>query len=69
MREYPESMSADRILDDMRGYYATLFKVCEYDYNMMGAEGESSHSENGVNRTYVDRNSLFNDVFKFVRFL
>lgn len=68
-REYPESYSDASIEADLNNYYATILKVSEYDYNQIGVEGQSSHSENGVSRGYVDRNSLFNDVYKFVRFL
>ena len=67
-REYPESMSEEDILADLDNYYSTIFHVAEYDYNLIGAEGQESHSENGVNRKYVDRNSLFNNVFTYVRF-
>lgn len=68
-REYPDTMEEEDILADIDKFYSTIFHVAEYDYNLIGAEGESSHSENGVTRNYVDRNSLFNDVYKFVRFL
>lgn len=33
--------------------YATLqLEIAQFLYNKMGAEGEKSHNENGVNRTY-----------------
>lgn len=68
-REYPETMTDDAILSDLDNYYATILRVAEYDYNMIGAEGESQHSENGVARQYVDRDKFFSDVYKFVKFL
>lgn len=68
-REYPESMSEEAILADLENYYSTLIHVSEYDYNLIGAEGQSSHSENGVTRKFVDRDSLFDNVYKFVRFI
>lgn len=68
-REYPESFSENSIADDLNKYYATILKVSEYDYNQIGIEGQVGHSENGVSRTYIDRNSLFSDVYKYVRFL
>lgn len=38
---------------DMEKQYAILqLEIAQFLYNKMGAEGEKSHSENGVNRTY-----------------
>lgn len=66
-REYPSTYTEEDILADLDNYYATILKVAEYDYNMIGVEGQKSHSENGVSRSYVDRDSLFGDVYKFVK--
>lgn len=66
-REYPDTMSDEEVLADLEKYYATMLRLAEYDYNMIGAEGQTSHSENGVSRQFVDRNSFFNDVYKYVR--
>ena len=60
------SWSDDKILDDLYSYYATISNVARYDYNQLGAEGEMTHSENGISRTYVARDSLFKDVHAFV---
>ena len=69
-RNYSASSMKDaQIEEDMWNYYSTILSVARYDYNMIGAEGEKSHSENGVSRTYVDRNSLFGNVFPFVKIL
>ena len=56
----------EKILSDLYNYYATISNVARYDYNQLGAEGESSHSENGVVRTYVTRDNLLKDVHAFV---
>lgn len=69
IREYPESWDEESIVADLGNYYSTIMKVAEYDFNMMGAEGELSHSENGVSRNYVDRNTYFKNVYKFVKVL
>lgn len=68
-REYPNNWSEEQILGDLENYYSTIIKVAEYDYNMIGAEGETKHTENGIDRTYRDRDKYFNDVYKFVRVL
>lgn len=61
------SMRDEQIYADLcNNYYSVIANVARYDYNQMGAEGESSHSENGISRTYVDRDSLFKSVHAFV---
>ena len=54
------------ILDDLEQFYSVVANVARYDYNQIGAEGELSHSENGISRTYVSRDSLFKGVHAFV---
>lgn len=68
-RNYPDTMSASDILSDLDNHYATIIGVAEYDYNTIGAEGQTSHSENGVSRKFIERNKMFGDVFPFVRYL
>lgn len=66
-RNYKASTYTDKqILDDLYNYYATISNIARYDYNQLGAEGESAHSENGVSRTYVNRDELFKGVHAFV---
>lgn len=60
------SWSEARVLEDLSNYYATISNIARYDYNQLGAEGESAHSENGVSRTYVNRDDLFKGVHAFV---
>lgn len=57
----------DKVLADLETYYATISNIARYDYNQLGAEGEKAHSENGVSRTYVDRDELFKGVHAFVK--
>lgn len=66
-RKYPSyypSYLVDRDLDE---YYSNIRNIALYDYNMVGTEGQQSHSENGISRSYVDRNSLFNGVLPITR--
>lgn len=58
--------SEEDILDDLEQFYSVVANVARYDYNTIGAEGEVMHSENGISRTYVDRDSLFKGVHAFV---
>lgn len=62
-RNYSEnSYTETQIKEDLYNYYSVIKSVALYDYNQIGIEGETSHSENGTSRGYVDRNSLFVDV-------
>lgn len=58
-RKYPPDYTEEMISSDLDGYYSNIRNIALYDYNKMGAEGEESHNENGVNRSYVDRQKLF----------
>ena len=60
------SMTDEQILTDMYNYYSVILNVARYDYNQVGVEGEQSHSENSVSRTWVSRDDLFKGVHAFV---
>lgn len=60
------SYSDEKIKEDLYSYASVIKKVALYDYNQIGAEGQTSHNENSVSRSWVDRDSLFNGVFAFV---
>lgn len=70
-RQYQNSSMAndeEKIADDVyNNFYHVLVNVARYDYNQIGVEGELLHSENGIDRQYVNRNSLFGDVVPFVK--
>lgn len=42
----------ERIEKDMRNYYENIHDLAIIRYNKIGGEGEESHSENGITRTY-----------------
>lgn len=68
-RNYPDHWTEDMIDDDMEKYQYVIFDAVVYAYGKMGAEGESSHSENGIVRSYVDESKLYVDVIPFVKVL
>lgn len=70
-RNYENSSYDDaKILADLTDhYYATITNLARYDYNQIGAEGQSAHSENSVNRTWVERDSFLRSVHSFVKIL
>ena len=63
------NMSVEQIDEDVVNYYSTVLNVARYDYNQRGAEGELAHTENGVSRSYDNRDNLWKGVHAFVRLL
>lgn len=54
--------SDEKIMEDLFKYKSNIRKLAEYDFAQFGAPHESSHSENSVNRTWIDRNKLFSGI-------
>lgn len=63
------SYSEEMIQCDLYNYYSVIKNLALYDYNQIGAEFQTSHSENSVSRTWVDREKILNGVVAFVRVL
>lgn len=61
------SYTDEQVEKDLYNYFSVIKSVALYDYNQIGAEGEQSHSENSVSRTWVDRDDLFRGVHAFVK--
>ena len=61
-RKYPSSYTEDIINKDLANYYSEITNLARYDYNQIGAEGQSSHSEGDTSRTWVKRDSLFSGI-------
>lgn len=68
-REYPKSYTQERIDEDIKKYEGVIVDLAVYDRSQAGEAFMASYSENGVSRTWKDRESLFACVFPFVRFL
>lgn len=66
-RNYPNTYSDSQIEQDMHDYFSNIRNIALYDYNLIGAEGQQSSSENGTSRSYVDRDKLFCGICPFVR--
>ena len=54
-RRYPKSYTDDVIAEDLYCYYSNIHDLALYDYNQIGAEGQSSHSANGTSRNWKSR--------------
>lgn len=67
-RNYTATAYTDeQIANDLYNYYSVIQSVALYDYNQIGAEGEQSHSENSVSRSWVSRDELFRSVHAFIQ--
>lgn len=61
------SYTEKQIEKDLQNYYSIIKNVALYEYNHIGAEFESSHNENSVSRTWVNRDDLFKGLHAFVK--
>lgn len=66
-RKYPSYYTENQISNDLYEFYSNIRNIALYDYNKIGSEGELSHSENGIARSYIDRKSLFSGVLPLSR--
>lgn len=69
IRQYPSGYTETMIADDLTRFRTTIYKLALYDYARIGAYGESSHSENGTSRGYVDRDKLLSLVLPLSKIL
>ena len=58
-RKYPAIYTEAMIERDMQNYYSQVREIALYDYNQLGAEGQTQYSQDGVSVHYVDRDKLF----------
>lgn len=67
-RKYPIYYTDEQKNADLYEFYSNIRNIALYDYNMIGAEFEESHSENSVSRSWVDRKSLFIGIIPLCKF-
>lgn len=66
-RNYPESYTDEKISEDLKQFEDVIVNLAVYDHSQAGEAYMSSYSENGVSRSWKDRESLFVGVFPFVK--
>lgn len=66
-RNYPKHYAESAIVEDLEKYYSNIRSIALFDYNMIGAEGQSSSSENGTSRNFIDRDKLFGGIIPLSR--
>jgi len=58
-RKYPPSYTEAMIEKDMEKYYSQVRDIALYDYNQIGAEGQTQFTQDGVTVHYLERDKLF----------
>lgn len=68
-RNYPETYTQDQIDRDVQKFENVMVNLAVYDRSQAGEAYMASFSENGVSRTWKDRESLLSGVYPFVKIL
>ena len=68
-RRYQTHHTEEFIHEDMKNYYSNIKRLSLYDYNQVGAEGQISHSENGINRSWAEREKCLDGIVPFAKVL
>ncbi len=68
-RNYQEHHTEEFIASDMEKMYSIIKYLALYDWNLIGAEGHKSFSENGISRSFVSRDEILAKVVPFVSVL
>lgn len=69
-RNYPSTYTEEKISEDIeQNYKNILIDLVLYDWSIEGMDYESNHSENGVNRTFVKRETILGKVTPFCKIL
>lgn len=68
-RNYPDGYTEEMITEDLKKYQSVIVNLAVYDHSQAGEAFMASYGENGVSRTWKDRDSLFAGVFPFAKSL
>ncbi len=63
-----ENYSDEQIEKDLLNYKSQIYNLAEYDFSHLGAPNETSHSENSISRTWIDRDKLFTGIIPLSHF-
>lgn len=66
LRNYPGSYTQEQIDNDLSKYESVIVNLTVYDHSQAGENYMASMNEDGVNRTWKNRNELFVGVFPLV---
>jgi hypothetical protein len=69
-RHYPDEYTEEQIENDIESkYHSMVIDLVLYDYATDGMEFETNHSETGVNRTIVKKETLLGKIIPFCKVL
>lgn len=68
-RCYPDNYTDEMITEDLKQFEGVIVNLAVYDHSQAGEAFMSSYGENGISRTWKDRDTLFTGVFPFVKIL
>ena len=68
IRKYPADYTDDMITADMSRFYDVCYQLALARYNRIGADLEESHSENGLNISYVSEGEILKSVLPIAIF-
>lgn len=68
-RNYPDSYTEEMITEDLKQFEGVIVNLAVYDHSQAGENFMASYGENGVSRTWKDRDSLIVGVFPFAKVL
>lgn len=66
-RNYPDYYTDEQIESDLEQFYPQMRAIALYDYNQIGIEFQSNHTEADTQRTYIDRYKLFKGILPYAR--
>lgn len=64
-RNYPDDTPESFIETDMKRFFTTIYNLAMYDFNIRGAEWQTTINENGEYRSFVDREKILATVTPF----
>lgn len=68
-RMYPDTYTEDDISKDLKRFENNIVDLAVYDRSQAGEAYMASYSENGVSRSWKNREDLFFGVYPFVKVL
>lgn len=68
-RKYQEHHTQEYVGKDMEKLYPVIKYLALYDFNLVGGEGQTGHSENGTSRTWRSRDEILAKVIPFAQVL
>ena len=68
-RNYQDYQTEEFIDKDMRLMYDIIKALALYEWNYIGAEGETSHRENGISRAWNPKENILREIVPFATIL